>query len=189
MADQGNVRAEPGMQPAAELLPAVYAELRAWPPRVAAGCRPARRSSRPPWSTRPTSAWWATGPRLEGPAPLLRRGGPGDAGDPHRAGPPQGQSQARRRGPARRADRGPGLIEPPADDLLALDEAIQKLQAEKPHLAEIVLLRYYTGLSVEETAAVLGESARTVYRDWRLRGPGWPADWARLPRGGDGPMT
>jgi RNA polymerase sigma factor (TIGR02999 family) len=62
---------------------------------------------------------------------------------------------------------GMAFVEPPAADLLALDEAIQKLQAHQPHLAEIVLLRYYTGLSVEETAAVLGESVRTVYRDWR----------------------
>jgi RNA polymerase sigma factor (TIGR02999 family) len=62
---------------------------------------------------------------------------------------------------------GMALVEPPADDVLALDEAIQKLQAHKPHLAEIVMLRYYTGLSVEETAGVLGESVRTVYRDWR----------------------
>ena len=59
------------------------------------------------------------------------------------------------------------LIEPPADDLLALDEAIRKLQDHQPHLAEIVMLRYFTGLSAEETADVLGESVRTVYRDWR----------------------
>ena len=83
--------------------------------------------------------------------------------------------QARRKGShkhggqGRRVELAEGMayVEPPADDLLALDEAIQKLQAHKPHLAEIVLLRYYTGLSVEETAAVLGESVRTVYRDWR----------------------
>ena len=83
--------------------------------------------------------------------------------------------QARRKashkhgGQGQRVDLAEGLayVEPPADDLLALDEAIQKLQALKPHLAEIVLLRYYTGLSVEETAGVLGESVRTVYRDWR----------------------
>ena len=69
-------------------------------------------------------------------------------------------TQARRPGPARRAGaRGWPSIEPPADDLLALDEAIQKLQAHEPRLAEIVMLRYYTGLSVEETAGVLGESS------------------------------
>ena len=83
--------------------------------------------------------------------------------------------QARRKGShkhggsARRVELTEGLvvIEPPADDLLAVDEAIQKLQAEKPHLAEIVMLRYFAGLSVDETAAVLGESVRSVYRDWR----------------------
>jgi RNA polymerase sigma factor (TIGR02999 family) len=62
---------------------------------------------------------------------------------------------------------GMAYVEPPADDLLALDEAIQKLQAQQPHLAEVVMLRYYTGLNVEETAGVLGKSVRTVYRDWR----------------------
>jgi RNA polymerase sigma factor (TIGR02999 family) len=62
---------------------------------------------------------------------------------------------------------GLALIAPPADDVLALDEAIQGLQAEEPHLAEIVKLRYYTGLSVEETAAVVGRSVSTVTREWR----------------------
>jgi RNA polymerase sigma factor (TIGR02999 family) len=83
--------------------------------------------------------------------------------------------QARRKashkhgGKGQRVELTEGLayVEPPADDLLALDEAIEKLQAHQPHLAEIVQLRYYAGLSVEETAAVLGESVRTVYRDWR----------------------
>src|SRR6516164_8599259 len=60
------------------------------------------------------------------------------------------------------------LIEPPADDLLALDEAIGQLQAEKPHLAEVVMLRYYAGLSVEETAEVVGRSVSTVTREWRF---------------------
>jgi RNA polymerase sigma factor (TIGR02999 family) len=90
--------------------------------------------------------------------------------------------QARRKasgkhgGKGQRVELGEGLawIEPPADDLLALDEAITRLQAEEPRLAEIVLLRYYTGLTVEETAGVLGESDRTVYRDWR-RARAWLA--------------
>src|SRR5262249_46594178 len=59
------------------------------------------------------------------------------------------------------------LIEPPADDVLALDEAIAKLQAEKPHLAEIVLLRYYTGLSVDQTPGGVGRSASSVTREGR----------------------
>jgi RNA polymerase sigma factor (TIGR02999 family) len=63
---------------------------------------------------------------------------------------------------------GVALIEPRADDLLAVDEAILKLQSERPDLAEIALLRYFAGLSVSETAAVLGVSASTVAREWRF---------------------
>jgi RNA polymerase sigma factor (TIGR02999 family) len=63
---------------------------------------------------------------------------------------------------------GLAIIEPPAEDLLAVDEVIQKLQAEKPHLAELVMLRYFVGLSVDETAAVLGMSASTLARKWRF---------------------
>jgi RNA polymerase sigma factor (TIGR02999 family) len=83
--------------------------------------------------------------------------------------------QARRKasgkhgGHGRRVELTEGLavIEPPADDLLALDDAMQHLQAEEPRLGEVVLLRYYAGLSVEETAAVVGRSDRTVKREWR----------------------
>ena len=72
-------------------------------------------------------------------------------------------------GKAQRVELAEGLawIEPPADDLLALDEALRRLQAEDPRLAEVVQLRYFTGLSVEETAGVVGASVRTVKRDWR----------------------
>lgn len=90
--------------------------------------------------------------------------------------------QARRKasgkygGQGRRVELGEGLawIEPPADDVLALDEAITRLRADEPRLAEVVMLRYYAGLSVEETAGALGESDRTVYRDWR-RARAWLA--------------
>jgi RNA polymerase sigma factor (TIGR02999 family) len=72
-------------------------------------------------------------------------------------------------GQAKRRELTEGLawIEPPSGDLLALDEAIQQLQAEDAELAEIVLLRYYTGLSVEETASVIGVSVSTLKRNWR----------------------
>ena len=49
-----------------------------------------------------------------------------------------------------------------------MDEAIQTLRAEKPHLAEIAMLRYFAGLSADETAAVLGISASTLAREWRF---------------------
>ena len=73
-------------------------------------------------------------------------------------------------GHGRRVELAEGLavIEPPAEDELALDEAVQQLQEQDPRLAEIVLLRYYTGLSIEETAEVIGASLSTVKRDWRF---------------------
>ena len=76
----------------------------------------------------------------------------------------------KRGGGAHRVELSEGLalIEPPADDLLALDDAIEQLRAEKPHLAEVVLLRYFAGLSVEETADVIRRSVSSVTRDWRF---------------------
>ena len=52
------------------------------------------------------------------------------------------------------------------DDLLALDEALTKLADKDPDLVRVVELRYFTGLSVEETAKVLGVSSRTTKRNW-----------------------
>jgi RNA polymerase sigma factor (TIGR02999 family) len=58
-------------------------------------------------------------------------------------------------------------IEPPSDDVLAVDRALERLQRDDPRQAEIVLLRYFAGLDREETAAALGISVRTVDREWR----------------------
>ena len=57
---------------------------------------------------------------------------------------------------------------PPAseDDLLALDEALTRLAAEDPEAAQVVQLRYFAGLSVEEAAESLGMSRATAYRHW-----------------------
>ncbi|QDS94478.1 RNA polymerase sigma factor SigL [Roseimaritima multifibrata] len=52
------------------------------------------------------------------------------------------------------------------DELLDLDAALTKLAAEEPELAKLVELRYFTGLSVGETAEALGVSPRTVKRNW-----------------------
>lgn len=52
------------------------------------------------------------------------------------------------------------------DDYLAIDEAIESLRAEDPRLAEIVRLRFFGGLSVAETAALLEVSERTVKGEW-----------------------
>ncbi len=55
-----------------------------------------------------------------------------------------------------------------SDDVLAIDEALQKLQKESPDLAEIVKLRYFVGLTMEEIAAAQECSLRTVERHWRI---------------------
>ena len=59
-------------------------------------------------------------------------------------------------------DRGQGI------DLAALDDALNQLEALDPQQARIVELRYFGGLTVEETATVLEVSTDTVKRDWRL---------------------
>jgi RNA polymerase sigma factor (TIGR02999 family) len=51
-------------------------------------------------------------------------------------------------------------------DLLALDEALTKLEQSHPRLAELVKLRYFTGLTIKEAAQVIGVSARTADSDW-----------------------
>jgi len=57
-------------------------------------------------------------------------------------------------------------VEPPSDDVLALDEALAKLEQHDKAKADVVKLRYSTGLTIEETAAVLGISEPTVKRYW-----------------------
>jgi RNA polymerase sigma factor (TIGR02999 family) len=56
--------------------------------------------------------------------------------------------------------------QPPHEDLLALDEALTKLAAADPIKAEVVQLRYFGGLTIEETAKVLGVSLATAKRHW-----------------------
>jgi RNA polymerase sigma factor (TIGR02999 family) len=55
-----------------------------------------------------------------------------------------------------------------ASNLVALDEALERLAALDPQKARVVELRFFGGLSVEETAEVLGVSAPTVKRQWRM---------------------
>jgi RNA polymerase sigma factor (TIGR02999 family) len=60
----------------------------------------------------------------------------------------------------------PGQNGEPAIDLLALDEALDRLGQHDARKCRIVELRYFGGLSVEETAEALGVSAITVKREW-----------------------
>jgi RNA polymerase sigma factor (TIGR02999 family) len=55
-----------------------------------------------------------------------------------------------------------------SEDFIALDEALESLAAIDPRKTKIVELRFFGGLSVEETAEVLKISSRTVMRDWSL---------------------
>ena len=54
------------------------------------------------------------------------------------------------------------------DEILAVDEALTRFAAEEPDLAKLVSLRYFAGMTVPETAAALGISARSVNRQWGL---------------------
>lgn len=69
-------------------------------------------------------------------------------------------------------DRAPGIVELREDMLLALDEALERLSAVEPRLVQVVECRYFCGMTEDETAAVLGVTARTVRRDW-VKARGW----------------
>jgi RNA polymerase sigma-70 factor, ECF subfamily len=64
-------------------------------------------------------------------------------------------------------------------DLVALDDALKGLEAVDPRKSRVVELRFFGGLSVEETAAVLQVSVETVMRDWKLA-----KSWLRRELGG-----
>jgi RNA polymerase sigma factor (TIGR02999 family) len=57
-------------------------------------------------------------------------------------------------------------ITTPSWDLLALDEALTRLAAEKPAVADLVKLRFFSGLTMDEAAQTLGISPATAYRQW-----------------------
>lgn len=77
------------------------------------------------------------------------------------------------------AKRGGGLVKMPLDDrdlaaasadadVLAVHEALERLEALRPRVARGVELRYFGGATVQETAAALGVSPETVKNDWRF---------------------
>jgi len=87
---------------------------------------------------------------------------------------------ARRRGYAKRGGNPVRVSLSEADqrseeksaEVIAVDEALSGLAALDPRKSRIVELRYFGGLSVEETAGLLGLSARTIKREWR-----WARAW------------
>lgn len=154
-------------QAAGELLPLVYEELRALAVRRLAGERPGQ-------TLQPTALVHEAYLRLVGTAD------PGWQGRAHffaaaaeamrrilveearRKGALKHGGQARRVGAD--LERLPAAEDPV--DLLALDEALERLARESPVRAELVKLRYFAGLTVPEAAAVLGISVATAERYW-----------------------
>ncbi len=94
---------------------------------------------------------------------------------------------ARRRAAAKRGGAGGALsldeaqipLQARAAEIVALDEALDRLAALDESLSRVVELRFFAGLSVEETADVLGCSPRTVKREWRKARALLHADLAR----------
>ena len=82
--------------------------------------------------------------------------------------------QARRKGRLKRGgdkkrvdlDEAEIAFAGPADDIVALDDALARLAQKHPEKAELVKLRYFAGLTVNEAAEVLGVSTSTVDRHW-----------------------
>ncbi len=70
----------------------------------------------------------------------------------------------RRREPISVADLA--AAEQASEQILALDEALRRLESEDDRLYQVVMLRFFAGLSVEDTAQAMGLSARTVKREW-----------------------
>ncbi len=81
------------------------------------------------------------------------------------------ERQAQKRGGTDRAiPFGDWLGAVPArdEDLLALDEALERLSKTDARMGQVVELRYFAGLNTDETAEALGVSSKTVKRDWQV---------------------
>lgn len=74
----------------------------------------------------------------------------------------------KREGNRQRVDLGEIELpaEAPTDDMLAVDEALTKLEAEDPQAAQLVKLRFFAGMSLTEAAEALGISRTSAYEQW-----------------------
>jgi RNA polymerase sigma factor (TIGR02999 family) len=79
-----------------------------------------------------------------------------------KAGPVRGGGRRRQE-----LDEACAVLEPPAENVLAVHEALEELEKKDPVKAQIVLLRYFSGLTTDETAEILGLAASTLDRKWR----------------------
>jgi RNA polymerase sigma factor (TIGR02999 family) len=79
------------------------------------------------------------------------------------------RKQSRKHGGQRQRvdlDQAEAVAAAPPDDLLALDEALERLSEHDPVTGKLVQLRYFAGLSIEQAAEVLSLSTATGYRHW-----------------------
>jgi len=78
------------------------------------------------------------------------------------------RSRLKRGGAMKRVELDPVelTVDQPPDELLALDEALGRLAAQHPEKAQLVKLRYFAGLTIEEAAAALGIGTSTADRHW-----------------------
>lgn len=65
-------------------------------------------------------------------------------------------------------ERAPAVFDQDPAEVLAIDEALAKLEQRDPRKAEIVMFRYFGGLTVEECAEALGLSPRTIKAEWQF---------------------
>lgn len=82
---------------------------------------------------------------------------------------------ARKRDGARQAiplDQAPLVVDDQAEQLLELDDALERLATRDTRMARVVELRFFAGLTDDEVAEVLGVSPRTVRNDW-VKAKGW----------------
>ena len=155
-------------QAAADLLPLVYAEL-----HQLARARPGRQA--PGKTLTPTALVHEAYVRIAGDSAVSWEGRQHFFFAAARAMRDILVEQARRKaapkhgGGLRREelDDACALLEPPSEDVLAVHDALTELEQRDPLKAQIVLLRYFTGLTMDETAAILGLAERTLDRHWR----------------------
>lgn len=158
-------RGEPGA--AADLLPLVYAELR----RLAAA---RLAEERPGHTLDPTALVHEAYLRLVGGQTFDGRGhffaAAAEAMRRILVDAARRRDAAKRGGALNRLDADEVPLAapdpPPADDLLALDAALDRFAAEHPEKAELVKLRYFAGLTIEEAATAQGVSPATAKRHW-----------------------
>jgi len=82
----------------------------------------------------------------------------------------RGHSRQKRGGEQKKVslDEAFAFAEQQADELLAVDDSLNRLAEIDPRQARVVELRFFGGLSVEEAAEVLGVSPKTIKRDWSV---------------------